>query len=720
MMYGKKIIGIFIGAVTATIISLFYLSGLFQNLQYITSDFLRINFTKKIKKSDIVYILITDATLIEADEVDGIQWPWPRQAYGEAIKFLNSAGANQIIFDILFSETSLYGPEDDETLAETIKAGNVTLPYLSTNKKGNASAEKIKHIDNLMLPLSLNVEINNFKGAIKEIKYFRPPVDVLLKAAENSGDAKFSADSDGVGRRVSLLFKHNEKYYPSLSLAAAIKILNTKKIVLTGHKIVLTGAHVQKEIPIDNEGMTWLKYYGDSSIYNKYLLLRVIKSQAKTDEGEAPYYDFDLFKNKTIIIASDATELKDLRPNPFNKIDDPGAHYQGTAIDNILKGEFIKNFYDPEFVIPFLFLFSIAASMITAISNAYMGFLFTFLLVLFKVAMSVYLFYFHDMLTESSVTFLTIIAAFSLTSIVNYIMESQKRAFVLGAFGQYLSPKVVKQLVENPAKLQLGGERRIMTAFFSDIAGFSGISEKLEPEELVTLLNEYLSEMCTIIGKHQGTIDKFEGDAIIAFWGAPIEAEEHAILACRACLEMQEKLILMREKWKKEGKHELFVRMGLNSGPMIVGNMGSKTRMDYTIMGDSVNLASRLEGVNKFYGTNMMISEFTWKLVKDEFEARELDIVIVVGKKEPVKIYELLALKGKLNEQIKKGLELFKKAIYLYRNKEFEQARDVLNLTLKNLLEDPPSKIYIKRCNDYIVNKPDEQWDGVYQLTSKG
>lgn len=490
-------------------------------------------------------------------------------------------------------------------------------------------------------------------------------------------------------------------------MAIAIKALGINKVLLTGNKIILTGDEIRREIPVDEEGLTWLKYYGDSSVYEKYLLLRVIKSQIRIDEGTPPYYSNELFKDKIVMIASDSADLKDLRPNPFNKINDPGSHYFGTAIDNIMRGEFVRNFYEPKFVIPFLFIFSIITALATTKSNAYMGLFFTVILILLKTILSVYVFRYHDTLTDISVTNINIAVTFALVSIVNYVMESQQRAFILGAFGQYLSPEVVDQLVKNPSKLKLGGERKIMTAFFSDVQGFSGISEKLDPEELVALLNEYLSEMCDIIGKNHGTVDKFEGDAIIAFWGAPIEMDVHAYLACKSSLEMKNRMIHMRSNWRKQGKHELFMRIGLNSGTMIVGNMGSRTRMDYTMMGDSVNLASRLEGANKLYGTDIIISEHTFEFVKGEFEVRELDLVRVVGKNEPVRIYELMAIKEDLNENEKKGVVFFRDALSLYREKKFKDAIDVFQQVFRYIPEDMPAKTYIKRCEDLIENEPD-------------
>lgn len=716
----KSVLGLLISLFFAVFLSLLYILGVFSSLQLVASDFLSVNFTTETKESDIVYLLITDATIIEADEVDGIQWPWPRQAYGEAIKFLNNAGARAIVFDVVFSETSREGPEDDDAFAVQIGAGNVILANLSTNHQGNASQKKITRNLELMSTHALSVIVKDFNRPIKEYKYFRPPVEPLFIAAEKVGDAKFLSDSDGIGRRASLLIKSEGKYYPSLSLSVALKVLGVKKILLTGNEIILSGDKSVRKIPLDKDGMTWLKYYGDSSVYPKYLLLRVIKSQVRIEEGEAPYYDPALFKDKIVIIASDATELKDLRPNPFNKYNDPGAHYHGTAIDNILKGDFLKAYFDPAQVVPAVFALSILTAFLTGSFNAYLGFTFVSILLLINAGTVIFLFHYYNIIIDLSVSSICIIGSFSLTSIVNHFVEAQQKFFITNAFGQYLSPTVIQQLVKDPSKLKLGGEMRVMTAYFSDIAGFSTISEKLSPQELVALLNDYLSQMCEIIGKYNGTVDKFEGDAIIAFWGAPIPTEEHALLACKASLEMNNKIVERRKKNKKECKEELYVRMGLSSGPMVVGNMGSKQRMDYTIMGDSVNLAARLEGANKFYRTYLMISEFTYKFVEDEVEARELDIIRVVGKNKPVRVYELLSLKGELPEIKENGLKAFKHAVELYRNQQFQEAIKGFEKVFSFIPDDPPTQVYLKRCARFSETKPPRDWDGVYQLTSKG
>lgn len=242
----------------------------------------------------------------------------------------------------------------------------------------------------------------------------------------------------------------------------------------------------------------------------------------------------------------------------------------------------------------------------------------------------------------------------------------------------------------------------------------------MTPEELVELLNEYLTAMTDIILKYGGTVDKFEGDAIIAFFGAPVAQSNHALKACLASLEMQEKVAEMRREWKTSGKHEIHVRIGLNTGEMVVGNMGSAYRMDYTMMGDSVNLAARLEGVNKEYKTYLMLSEYTYQSVKDMIEVRELDLIRVVGKNEPVKIYQALGKRGEVSNEKLQLYKYFAKGLKLYRQQNWKEAvKYFVHVDKSSVNGDGPAQKFIQRCKYFAKNPLNENWDGVFQMTKK-
>ncbi|MBU4128071.1 MAG: CHASE2 domain-containing protein, partial [Proteobacteria bacterium] len=312
----------------------------------------------------------------------------------------------------------------------------------------------------------------------------------------------------------------------------------------------------------------------------------------------------------------------------------------------------------------------------------------------------------------------TVLVYVSITA-YKYLVEAKQKRFVKNAFSTYLAPSVVKQLIDSPEKLVLGGEQRVITAFFSDVQGFTSISESLTPHELVELLNEFLTEMTDIILNNEGTVDKFEGDAIIAFFGAPNYLENQAEVACKSCVEMQKRLAELRIKWKESNKPELKMRIGLCTGSAVVGNMGSKNRMDYTMMGDTVNTAARLEGVNKIYGIYTLISETTYESGGKGFLTREIDSIKVVGKKEPVSIYELIGFSDDNNEKMQKITGLYSKGLNAYRNRNWEKAVEFFKDVLEVAPDDGPSITMLARCKEFILNPPEKDWDGSFSMKTK-
>ena len=316
------------------------------------------------------------------------------------------------------------------------------------------------------------------------------------------------------------------------------------------------------------------------------------------------------------------------------------------------------------------------------------------------------------------------------SNILYRVLNEQKdKKFLKDTFGAYISPELIDQMYEEKQEPKLGGNTGYHTAFFSDIQSFSAFSEVMEPEAMVKLMNEYLTEMTNILLDHQGTLDKYIGDSIVAFYGAPVTVEEHELLACKTALAMEKKIVELREKWSHEDDkpdlvHHLRHRVGLNSGPMVTGNMGSEMRMNYTMMGDTVNVAARLESSAKLYGVYIHVAENTYKKVKDEFEWRTLDYVRVKGKKVPVHVYELLSEKGQLDDDTAKMLTIFHEGLELYNAQKWNDA--LKKFEESATLEDEfptrpttPSKVYIFRCNHFIENLPEKDWDGVWTMTTK-
>ncbi|MBU2512220.1 adenylate/guanylate cyclase domain-containing protein [bacterium] len=435
-------------------------------------------------------------------------------------------------------------------------------------------------------------------------------------------------------------------------------------------------------------------------------------------EDEDEFYEFSsLVKGKIVFVGETAEVGHDKFDSVVGEV--WGVESLAYEVATLLKGAPLRSASTSvEFALVLIML--VGLIYIHSLSEPKLRFLFSFVLVASYISFCFIMYIFLDLAFSMSYTMTAGVIGFLTINVYLFIEERKEKRFIKEAFGQYLSPKVIDKLVEDPSMLSLGGERREMTAFFSDVQGFSTISESLTPDELVQLLNEYLTEMCNIIAEHDGTIDKFEGDAIIAFWGAPLKQDNHATLACLACIDMQKRLTQLREKWAQDGRPQLLARLGVNSGPMVVGNMGSLSRMDYTIMGDSVNLAARLEGANKFYKNFTMISEFTYKQAKDAVEVRELDTIRVVGKSEPITVYELLDRKNMVTGDKAKLIETFHKGLELYKQRDFKGALEVFESGLELSPFDGPTLTYIDRCNEFIKNPPTEDWDGVFTHTKKG
>jgi adenylate cyclase len=316
---------------------------------------------------------------------------------------------------------------------------------------------------------------------------------------------------------------------------------------------------------------------------------------------------------------------------------------------------------------------------------------------------------------------LSIFFTFLVITAVKFIQTAQERSYIRNAFSHYLSADVINDLLSDPSKLSLGGEKKYLTAFFTDVKGFSTISENLDPTDLVKLLNNYLTEMSNIILDLRGTIDKYEGDAIISFFGAPVEFKDHAARACLSAIRMKkmERIINEHVLEQELSPNPLLTRIGINTGEMVVGNMGTAQKMDYTMMGNSVNLAARLEGVNKQYGTWILVSETTRNDAGDDFLFRRLDRVRVVGINKPVRLYELVDERSLADSATKEAIDVFEEGLTQFEQREWDKAQESFQHTLRIRPDDGPASFFAKRCGDFMKKAPPANWDGVFNLNMK-
>lgn len=419
------------------------------------------------------------------------------------------------------------------------------------------------------------------------------------------------------------------------------------------------------------------------------------------------------------IIGATATSTTDFGVNPFDRqYANVGTH--ATVANSILSGRFIQelpSWYATALTVVLglgLFFVIRRLSPLPTILIG-IGFILAFL------GGTIALFVLTGVFVAVAAPLVALFLIFLVLTVIKFLTEAREKSYIRNAFGRYLSGDVINELIADPDKLSLGGEQKVLTAFFTDVKGFSTISEQLTPADLVSLLNSYLTAMSDIILEERGTIDKYEGDAIISFFGAPVAYPDHASKACAAALRMKRSEALLNERFAAEGvaPGPLLTRIGINTGEMVVGNMGTANKMDYTIMGNSVNLAARLEGVNKQYGTWILASESTRSECPDDFVFRRLDRVRVVGIQQPVQLYELVGERSAGDGSVAAAVERFHDALVLFEAKDWARAREGFEETLKMRPEDGPARVYVKRCEEYAKGPPPANWDGVFNLSMK-
>jgi adenylate cyclase len=689
-----------------------------------------------------VAIVAVDEKSLEAKG----RWPWPRTFMADLTDKVSQAGAAVIGFDIFFPEKDRYVPFDtvkeaakkkdisklnsesfiewmqevgdsDRLFADSIlKSERVVLGYFvypeedhsgDTTKK--LTAEQMELLDFSQYPIVQRFDDQNNPVQLNKMSSVGISLPEFMNAANSAGYVSFVPEVDGVVRWVPMVMQLGEFLFPPLSLQM-LKEATQLPLAVRIAQFGIDGLKLDESVfPTSENGNFLVNFFGPAFTFTHYSASDVLDGKVGKKELE----------NKIILIGGTAAGTHDIHTTPYGPLY-PGVEVHANIIENLIQQDFMLR---PEWLRVLDILMILVSGIVLGwISNYFKAYTMAGIL---GFGIGGYLLADYYLFTQKGLWINTIypiftqIFVYSGITLFKFGFEEREKRFIKGAFSQYLAPAVVNRLVDNPALLKLGGERKELTAFFSDVAGFSSISEKLEPEELVDLLNHYLTEMTDIMLRYEGTVDKFEGDAIIAFFGAPIPYEDHARRTCLVALEMQDRLAELREDWRKEGKHELFMRIGINTGNMVVGNMGSKSRMDYTMMGDSVNLAARLEGVNKQYRTYTMISEYTYEQAKDDVEVRELDLIRVVGKKEPVRIYELLAKKGELNEQFKELLPVFNEGLDHYRNRRWEESIQCMEKVLALDEEDGPALTYFERCITFQAQPPADDWDGVFAMTSK-
>jgi len=706
------------------------------------------------------------------------KWPFSRKYFGEMLDALREDGAKVVSFDITFDKPdqsvapirALWAkleadkkagmPPDPKLEAQVFELAKefdadaqfaVALRRFGPVVLGNfyLMPQEIQGIDdatldkyaamvqwyslnrNAIIPATGKADfvslLNNFQfegtlysATIANIPELAPPDNDEKTAV---GFFNISSDADGVLRRALLVLPFGRTGNPDdFDLYGSLEVqtlrlylgLKTEQVTVNYGPAGISTLQFGNKLTVHPDwiGRIIVNYRGPASTYPYHSIADVVNRK----------YAPGTFKDKIVLVGASATGIGDLRTPPYGGISYPGLEVHANVIDNMLNNDFlIRGVHQELFDLVLIFLFGIPLGIALAlVSPRWMWF---GLALLIPFAALMYLAFLHGWWLNFTLPAGTLTANVMLVSLYRALVEEKEKRKVRSAFGQYLSPEVIRRLLLNP---QLVEPRKTdITVMFSDIRGFTSISEKLDAQELALFLNGYLSDMTRIVFDTQGTLDKYIGDAVMAFWGAPYEDPGHADRACTAALSMMRRVHELQLQWEKEGKPRLDIGIGLNSGVASVGNMGSALRYGYTALGDAVNLSSRLEDLNKEYGTHILVNESTYSAVKDAgFFFRELDIIRVKGKLQPVTIYELLGKTSELQQEpafveLQQRWASFAEARLLYHQRRWAPAQQAFQSILDRWPDDGPSRTYWKRCQEYLFDEPPASWDGVFTMTHK-
>ena len=664
------------------------------------------------------------------------QWPWPRTRIADLVTELTGLGAVVIAFDAVFSEPDRLNPafaadtfrnldeetrarlralpSNDEVFAEAIRKSRVVLGESGLREEVTALDKTLPVTGLAMLGEEPQRFMFDFPGLLRN-------VPVLEHAAAGRGLFTINPERDGIVRRVPMIMLAQGQTMPSLSFEILRVATGSGTILIKAEKTGITSIGIKGvQIPTDHNGQLWIHYArNDPSLY--------VPAINVLEKNVAP----DMIAGKLVLIGTSAVGLNDIKTTPVSHAM-PGVEIHAQVLESALTGDVIST---PifgivvEFAAALLFgLLVIAfAPLFGPITLFALGAAFASVLL----GTSVYFYAQHRLLIDFTYPLMSTTAIYLTLIFSSFVREQAQRRQIRSAFGQYLSPALVEQLAQSPEKLVLGGEEREMTIMLSDMRGFTSISEtyKNDPQGLTALMNRFLTPLTNAILNRKGTIDKYMGDAIMAFWNAPLDDKDHELNACEAALDMLERVDELNQAREQEAKEEgrpfipLNVGVGLNTGICVVGNMGSDQRFDYSVLGDSVNLASRLEGQSKEYGFPIIIGSRTALAVKDRFAILELDFIMVKGKKEPEVIYAIAgredtAQSGRFQRLRNLTIEM----LACYRGRDWEGALAAIARGRKtdeaNSLE-LLYNLYEARIRGYLENPPPEDWNGAFALLTK-
>ena len=649
-------------------------------------------------RDDIVYISITQASLTYGKKEQGWGWPWPRDVYALLIDYAAEGGAKQFVSDLGFTEHQT--TSNDKALGESAaKYGRFLLATPFTDDPA----------DDSVLPEAFvrrfSITVRGDPPAMPT--FITPPIEPAWKASKRVVSPRLVTDEDGVHRRYPLLFRVRGAWYPSMALAAYLELTGATEIVAEPGALVIGG----RRIPIDADGCLRLNFHARDIDVVRHDAGVVISSADRRRDGLPAKVGPEVFKDKTVILAAWAQGLLDFKASPLSGAD-ASAVVHGTALSNLANGDFLRPLPRPG---GFFILLAVCLAVAMPARLLRLSWAVPLALLVPVIHVAASLAAFKARLWIEMVPPLSgAVLCFAAVQVLNYFLEGRQRAQTKRAFQQYLAPNVVDKILDNVGGPSLEGNRKPLSIMFLDFAGFTTLSETLDPVALVSLLKEYNNETVGAIHATEGTLDKFIGDAVMAFWNDPVDQPDHEARACLAAVDIQRRLKLLGVKIAERGLTQMYARIGINSGVVTVGNMGSDRQFNYTAMGDQVNLASRLEGVNKEFGTQIIASDSTVEKARGKVEVRELAIIRVKGKKKGVRIYEIVGAKGAVPAETLAAVRTFAEGLAAFRRPEWAKAAEGFHR-----VGDSASRVYVSLCDEYSKSPPPEDWDGTYIMDHK-
>jgi adenylate cyclase len=676
-----------LGLALTALVTLLYFWGnpLLDVLELKTYDIRLLRLPANPPKNEITIAAVDEKSLARLG-----RWPWSRETIARIIERLDQHGAHVIAFDVFFSESE--GAADERLRQAIAQNGRTVLSMVFLFDE-----DEVRHVTAAQSAQALAAAEKHEFAVVRHQGEGKPPsftepdglivnLPRIQSVGKYAGHINISPDGDGALRWASLVIPYKGRFFPSADTQAVRAYGGGALLSLYTNHSGIEGIEVGgRFIATDERGRALIRYYGPEQTFSTFSVVDVLDRN----------FDAALVKNRIVLIGASAKGIGDIRVTPYSPAF-PGVEVRATVMQNLLRGDFIQR---PDWIsgldVLLLILLGVTLSFVLPrLRVAPAAGLISILLVAY-VGVGFYLFEAQRIWFNITYPAFLLVLLFVSTTLVQYFLTEKEKRHIKSAFQHYVPAKVVEEITENIEKLKLGGEKRELSVLFSDIRGFTTISETLPPEDLVRLLNTYLTRMTEQVFKHDGLLDKYIGDAIMAVYGAPIHRPDHAVLACQTALDMMRELRVLQDEWHRAKRTAIDIGIGINTGTMIVGNMGSVNRFDYTVIGDAVNLGSRIEHLNKEYGTHILMSEFTYAEVRGKLKAamREVDVTRIRGRGASVRIYELIP-----DDEYKTldWLEEFDKAREHFHAGQAAKAKPVFE-RLAKAVKDPVSKYYLER-----------------------